>query len=386
MKKPISFPIILMISVFLICCKPYSSNKSNEKSQEPQKAEAVMDTLFKKGDKGYNCFRIPAVVPGKNGSILAFAEARKNSCSDTGDIDLVMRKSDDNGKSWGPISVIWDDGNNVCGNPAPVLDETTGNIHLLLTRNLGEDHESEIIAGTSKGTREVFHMVSEDNGETWSNPKNITKAVKLPDWTWYATGPVHGIQKKKEPNKGRLLVACDHIRAESRKMYSHSIYSDDHGMTWQLGGISPNDQVNECAVAELKNGDLVLNMRNYARDSIKGRQVAYSDDGGATWKNQHIMAELPEPVCQGALLDIERGEEHILLFSNPSDSISRVNMTVSLSRDGGRSWNERIPIFEGAAAYSDLAQLSNNEILVVFEAGLENPYEGIFTKRFKVPN
>jgi len=83
-------------------------------------------TLFQRGDAGYACFRIPAVVFTQQESILVFAEARKNGCSDTGNIDLVMRRSTDGGKTWSPIMVVHDNGDNVCGNPVPVLDRTTG--------------------------------------------------------------------------------------------------------------------------------------------------------------------------------------------------------------------------------------------------------------------
>ncbi len=98
-----------------------------------------------------------------------------------------MRKSRDYGKTWAPLIVIWDDGLNVCGNSAPVLDKEKGTIHLLSTWNDGNDHESKIIDGTSSGTREIYHFSSENNGDPWTRPRNITSTVKLPNWTWYAT-------------------------------------------------------------------------------------------------------------------------------------------------------------------------------------------------------
>lgn len=343
-----------------------------------------MTTLFKPGESAYNCFRIPAVVVTNDGSILAFAEARKKSCSDTGNIDLVMKKSTDNGKSWSDLIVIWDDGQNVCGNPAPVVDAKTGVVHLLLTWNNGEDHESEIIKGTSKDSREVYQLQSSDNGDSWTQPKNITATTKLKNWTWYATGPVHGIQLKKGPYKGRLLIPSDHIEAGTKKYYSHVIYSDDHGKTWELGGTTPKDQVNECTMVQLKNGDLMLNMRNYERKEEQARQVAISKDGGMTWENQHIDTNLPEPRCQGALLTIKRKRKQVLLFTNPSDPKKRVNMTLSVSRDQGKSWNEKITVFEKHAAYSDLVELKNNQIFVFFEAGEKNAYEGIHYKLFNI--
>ncbi len=104
------------------CSGSLFKEKNNQQKEEARTKEQRLElnAIFKKGDYGYNCFRIPAAIIANNGDVLIFAEARKNSCSDTGNIDLVMRRSTDNGKSWGPINVIWDDGENVCGNPAPV--------------------------------------------------------------------------------------------------------------------------------------------------------------------------------------------------------------------------------------------------------------------------
>ena len=337
-------------------------------------------TLFNPGESDYNCFRIPAVVKAKDGSILAFAEARKSSCSDTGNIDLVMKKSTDDGKNWSKLKVVWDDGNNVCGNPVPVVDQNTGIVHLLLTWNNGDDHESEIIAGTSKETREVYHLKSDDNGESWSTPKNITKTTKKDNWTWYATGPVHGIQLEKGEKKGRLVIPCDHIERDSKKYYSHVIYSDDGGENWELGGRTPKDQVNECTVVELDNGDLLLNMRNYERKDKQARQTAISSDGGLTWINQKIDTNLPEPRCQGAILSVERNRKQVLLFTNPAHEKKRENMLLSISKDQGESWDETISIYKSHAAYSDLVELNDNKIFVLFEAGEENPYQGIHYK------
>jgi sialidase-1 len=347
---------------------------------EHKPTQENLNALFEKGDDGYACYRIPAIVRSNNGTILAFCEARKDGCSDTGNIDLVMKKSIDNGKTWGPLKIIWDDAENVCGNPSPVVDVETGEIHLLATWNNGKDHESRIINGTSIEGREVYHLISEDEGETWTTPKNITEDVKLPNWTWYATGPVHGIQLKKGINKGRLMIACDHIEADSKKYYSHVFYSDDHGKSWQLGGTTPNDKVNESTVAELSNGDLMLNMRNYYRNNSKSRQIAISKDGGDTWIDQRFDLQLPEPRCQGALLTVNRNGKNLLLFTNPSDSDSRMNMTLSVSNDDGATWYNKIPIYSSFSAYSDLVALKNGDILVLFEAGKENPYEGIYYK------
>jgi len=372
-RKTIPFLMLLLLCQFL------QARSFQQVKATSDKIEGF-NTLFKNGEGDYSCFRIPAVVRTNSGAILAFCEARKRSCSDTGNIDLVMKRSTDNGMTWTALKIIWDDGDNVCGNPAPVVDIESGAIHLLTTWNNGKDHESEIINGTSIQGREVYHLVSDDNGESWTSPKNITPTVKLSNWTWYATGPVHGIQLSHKDNKGRLVIPCDHIEKDSKKYYSHIIYSDDHGKSWRLGGTTSQDQVNECTVAELTNGDLILNMRNYARKDSQVRQVAISKDGGESWMEQRFDQQLPEPRCQGALLRVDKGSQMLLLFTNPSDEKSRINMTLSISKDNGAEWYKKIPIYKSHSAYSDLVELNDGSIFVFFEAGYQNAYEGIHYK------
>jgi len=332
--------------------------------------------LFKSGEDGYLCYRIPAIVTTNKGTLLAFAEARKTGCGDAGDIDLVVKRSSDGGKTWSGISMVWNDGENTCGNPAPVVDRKTGNIILLSTWNLGSDHEPAIINGTSKDTRRVFVLSSSDDGKTWSTAREITSAVKKPDWTWYATGPCNGIQMRSGKNKDRLVIPCDHIEAGTQKYFSHAIYSDDHGVTWKLGGTTPSDKVNECTVAELPKGKLLLNMRNYT--DIRVRQTSTSTDGGETWSELKGDATLIEPVCQGSLIWYNhKGRKPFLAFSNPASQKARINMTVRLSYDLGKTWAKKLVLHEGPSAYSNLVTLPNGNLACLYEAGKAKPYEGI---------
>lgn len=333
-----------------------------------------LNYLFKSGTDGYQTFRIPAIVTTNSGKLLAFAEGRVKGSSDTGDIDLVMKSSADEGKTWSPLKVIWNDNENVCGNPAPVLDRKTGKIHLLMTWNLGEDHERDIIAGKSKDTRRVFVTSSSNEGETWTTPKEITSSTKLENWTWYATGPCHGIQLQNKKNNGRLVIPCDHIEAETKKYFSHIIYSDDHGKSWQLGGTTPQDQVNECTVAELPDGKLLLNMRNYDRTQ-KSRKISFSEDGGLSWSSIQSDSVLIEPICQASLLFSE--ENQTLYFLNPANTDSRTNMILKSSTDFGNSWQKVKVLNSGASAYSDLTLINKNTLGCLYEGGKFSPYEGI---------
>lgn len=336
----------------------------------------ALDHLYKVGEEGYRCFRIPAIVATEAGTLLAFAEGRKNGCGDSGDIDLVVKRSRDGGRTWSALTVVRDDGANTCGNPAPVVDRMTGAVFLLSTWNLGTDREAQIIDGTSRDTRRVWVQSSSDDGLTWAAAREITAQVKKPEWTWYATGPVNGIQMRAGKHKGRLVIPCDHIEAATKKYYSHTVHSDDGGRTWVLGGSTPADQVNESTVAELPKGKLLLNMRNYT--SVRIRQTSVSLDGGETWSALKGDQTLIEPVCQASMLWYDRkGRKPFLAFSNPASRDSRTRMTVRISRDEGKTWELQSVVYDGPAAYSNLVALPNGNLALLFEAGLKSPYEGI---------
>jgi sialidase-1 len=355
---------------------------ANTNSAPP--AESLSQPLFTRGHAGYHTYRIPALTVTTRGTVLAFAEGRKNSGGDAGKIDLFARRSTDNGNTWSDQQIVWADGENTCGNPAPVVDRDTGTIWLLLTWNRGDDHENQIIAGKSKDTRRIFVTSSTDDGLTWARPREITADVKLTNWTWYATGPGSGIQIQHGPHQGRLVVACDHIEAATKHYFSHVIYSDDHGKTWKLGGSTPKPNVNECEVVELTGGKLMLNMRNYDK-AKKTRQTAVSDDGGLTWRDQRLDETLIEPICQASIQRYRWADgtkPGVILFSNPASQNGRRNVTVRASFDDAQTWPASRVLHAGPGAYSDLAVLANGQIACLFEAGATNTYEAIVMSRF----
>jgi sialidase-1 len=224
---------------------------------------------------------------------------------------------------------------------------------------------------------------SDDEGQNWSVPKEITNQVNPGNWTWYATGPCHGIQLKNGKYKGRMVIPCDHIEAGTKKYFSHIIYSDDNGKTWQLGGTTPQDQVNECAVAELHDGKLVLNMRNYDRNQ-KTRKISFSNNGGASWSALQSVETLPEPICQASILFSPANKK--LYFLNPADENERKNMTLKSSSDSGLTWKTEETLHVGPSAYSDLTLINKKTLGCLFEAGEKSAYEGIVFTTYKIKN
>jgi len=344
--------------------------------------------LFEAGKGGYLFYRIPSAVVSTKGSVLVFAEGRRTpwgAHADSGEINIVMRRSTDGGKTFDEQKIVWADGKNTCGNPCAVVDERTGTVVLLITHNLGEDAEGQINRGTSVGTRTVWVTTSDDDGVTWSTPREITKDVKRPDWTWYATGPGVGIQLQRGPHKGRLVIPCNHVIKDGGDTAgnSHVILSDDGGKTWELGGSPLPRQFNESQVVELSDGRVMLNMRNAApkgrKEAPKRRGVAISSDGGATFDEAYRDPTLIEPICQGSIRryswPTEEGGKGRILFANPASESERVAMTVRVSYDDGKTWPAENLIFKGWSAYSCLVPLPDGTVGLLYEAGGRARYE-----------
>lgn len=335
-----------------------------------QSADSKPEALFANGTGGYHTFRIPSLITTKGGAVLAFAEARKSGGGDSGDIDLVMRRSTDAGKTWGPLAVVWDDAANTCGNPCPVVDEKDGRIHLLLTWNSGTEHEKAIRARTAAQGRRVFYSVSSDDGVQWSKPVDISAQADKEDWGWYATGPGRGIQLTRGEHRGRLVIPANHSRADS-KYDAHALLSDDAGKTWRIS-TSLGTGANESTVAELTDGTLLYNARMQT-DGKGLRAIAHSKDGGATWSPLEHDAALPCPVCEGSLLryafadEPHGGGKSVLLFCNPVGP-GRSNITLKASFDEGKTWPHALPIHAPKGpGYTALTRLPDHRIGVVFE-------------------
>jgi sialidase-1 len=337
-------------------------------------AGPLLIEVFVAGEGAYHTYRIPSAILTPKGTLLAFAEGRRAGAGDAGDIDLVLRRSHDGGRTWTPIQVIGDNGPNTFGNPCAVVDRRTATIWLLTTQNRGTDREKDIIAGTSESSRTVWAMRSQDDGATWSAPAEITASVKAPDWTWYATGPGVGIQTRS----GRIVVPGNHAEPKSGIHRSHVFFSDDAGQSWMLGA-SSDAGTNESQVVELADGGLLLNMRNHPPKPENFRMIARSTDGGRTLSAAVPDRALVEPPAQASLLrfsSASNGDRNRLIFANPA-STARERMTVRLSYDEGVTWAVSRVLHDGPSAYSSLVVLPDRSIGLLFERGDRSPYERI---------
>ena len=355
--------------------------------------------VFVSGQDGYHTYRIPALIVTAEKTLLAFCEGRRITGGDTDDIDVLVKRSIDGGDSWSEQQVVWGDAGNTCGNPCPVVDEATGDIWLGGTWNHIDEPLETVIAGTARFSRQPHITHSTDDGRTWAKASNISKATKHPEWRWYATGPGVGIQLKHGPNQGRLVIPCHHSvpYPDNPEGYcGHILYSDDHGQTWQNGGVI--EGVNECQVAELTDGRLLLHGRHHDPQGMHQKGVAYSVDGGLAWSPLQFHPQLIEPVCQSSLIRYswpEDGDKSRLLFSNPVNTVPRIvnkymyrrrKLTVRLSYDEGETWPVAKLLEDGSSAYSCLTALPNGDIACLHEGGggVEKYRKRIVCKRFSL--
>ncbi|MEZ5392685.1 MAG: sialidase family protein [Bryobacterales bacterium] len=343
------------------------------------------------GAGGYHTFRIPALLATPKGTLLAFCEARKLGRGDSGEIDMVVKRSEDGGRSWSRPQLVWGDGANTCGNPCPVVDRKTGRILLPMTWNRGEDGGKELHQGTAKGTRRVFLTGSDDDGRTWAEPREITSEAKAADWWWYATGPGVSIQIRRARTPG---ASSSRPTTHRRKMASRRIRSAPT-MAAERGGFSnpiAPAPCNESQVVELSDGRLMMNMRSQSftnKERNGYRAIAFSDDGGAHWTPPELDAHLGDPQVQASLIRYSWPGEpagNVLLFANPSPPVSpergkRVRMTVRLSRDDGKTWPSERVIHEGPLK---LARFPDGSIGLLCEGGAQRALKNIRLARFSL--
>ena len=346
----------------------------------PQQPLFEQTDVFVAGEDGVTEYRIPVLVTANSGALLAICDARVDRPGDApNNIDLVMKRSLDGGRTWGSLKRLANPGKGAAADSCAVVDRHTGTVWVFFgyyPEGIGSRNAQRGLYGP---TVMIWSVKSDDEGETWSKPIDVTAMVKKPEWRAGSPGPGAGIQTRS----GRLIIPRYYLKGLDYHG-SHVMYSDDHGKTWKIGDeVQAEGKTDETQVAELADGSLLLNMRGSTGNY---RKVARSIDGGISWSEVSKDAFLIEPRCQASLLRFTDRLTYVkdrLLFSNPA-SRQRENMTVRLSYDEGKSWPIAKQLHAGPSAYSCLTVLSDMTVGCLYERGQQSPYEKITLARFSL--
>lgn len=355
--------LLITIGLFISACSTTSKDRVVT-SKQLSGPTAFIDLFNAESNDEIACYRIPAIVTAPNGDLLVAIDERVPSCGDlkwSKDINIVMRRSVDNGETWTDIERIVDNPmGQSASDPSMIVDEETQEIFLFYNFM---DLDKE---------RDVYYLrfvKSNDNGKTWSTPVDITSQIAKPEWhndfKFITSG--RGIQT----SSGTLLHTMVNLDSGM-----HLFASDDHGNTWYLID-TPIKPANESKVIELKDGSWMINSRV---NDYKLRYVHTSSDQGKTWQSSPDET-LVDPRCNASIIRYQpykKGTKSILLFSNANSAESRSNMTVRYSEDEGETWSKGKSIYEGGSAYSDMTVLANGEIGLIFEK--DDHKENVFVK------
>ncbi len=323
--------------------------------------------------------RIPGFAETNDGTLLLFAEGRIGAADPGAEhpISMLLSRSSDGGVTWSAPATILADSAFDFANPTPVVDRITGTVWLAYDRfpdRCGSNRDCNT-PGNDPDDRSTIQTVwvipSHDDGLTWGEPQLLPKPVHTDDGIWWrsaAVGPGGGIQLDRQQDtarNGRLVIPARRFGSRSADGPSEggepfTFFSDDHGRTWQLGGITGGAAANEPEVAELADGRLLMEAR---QNSGTHRWRWWSSDGGATW-SAPTAGDITITPVDASVIRLRDGR---LAFTGPSGP-GRTNLSLWLSEDGGRTFQMADVIASGHAAYSVVQQLQNGDLGVVYEA------------------
>ncbi|WP_449374386.1 sialidase family protein [Arthrobacter psychrolactophilus] len=325
--------------------------------------------LARRGVAGHRQYRIPALAVSPRGTLLAAYDGRPNLDDLPNPIDLLLRRSTDNGTTSGPQQTVrTGTGLDGYGDPSLLIDTETQRIFMFHAAGThagffeaieGLDHEDSI--------QHADLSYSDDDGLTWHH-RRLTSMLKIDGMTGLFAAAGAGIQIHTGPYQGRLVQQF--VLLHRGEIKAASAYSDDHGETWTLGEFITG--TNENKVVCLADGTLLMHSR-----ATPHRLTAISRDGGHSYSPAQPHLELPDPSDNGSVVRFD-GLPNVTTLTTPEttnwliathnhDTLLRRNTLLKLSQDNGATWPYAVELCAGSSQYSTAARLPDGRIGVLYE-------------------
>ena len=353
------------INIFILLLLAILSCKSPKKNLSDKDTIQFINLFSTDSNQDVSCYRIPSLIMAQNGDLIAAIDERKINCGDlrtNKDINIVIRRSEDNGVSWSEIKTIVDlPMGESASDPSMILDETTEKIFLFF---------NYMDLNTNPEVYYLRYISSNDHGRTWSKPIDITNQISKPEWN----------QDFKFITSGRGIQTQSGILLHTLVNLNNGLHvfgSKDHGETWFLidSPIIPGD---ESKIVELVDETWMINSR-VNKSGL--RFVHTSKDKGTTW-NSKADSTLIDASCNASFIRYTSTKngflKNRLIFSNANSKNMRENLTIKISYDEGKTWKYSKSVYAGEAAYSSLSILKNGDIGVFFEK--DNYKKNVFAK------
>lgn len=370
---------LALLSIVLVAIAPSRAGDALQANRRPS------IILHEQGDDNCHTFRIPGIARSNDGTLLAVFDMRYNSRRDLqGHMDIGLSRSVDGGNTWSAPRPIMDMGQygglpedqNGCSDPNILVDTVTGEIFVAAVWTHGKPGTHQWVGkGSEPGldiakSTQFMAVRSVDDGLTWSKPENWTPRLKNPKWYLFAPAPGNGITLASG-----TLVMPTQGRDANGVPFSNFIWSRDRGKTWTVAAAARTNTT-ECAIAELSDRSLMLNMRDNRnrqdKSDTNGRAVGVTPDLGKTWQvHSSDHGALPEPVCMASLISHTLPDgRRVLFFSNPNSKTRRHKMTVRVSLDDGATWpaDKQIRLDDQGGAYSSLVMVDEDTLGILYES------------------
>ena len=363
--------ILILFALPFLCGCQKPTAETPDTPPQPDTIKYYEQCLFRPGDYGSANWRIPAICCLPDGTLLIACDRRKYNEADLPeDIDIVSRRSTDNGRTWSePVTIARGTGRKQGFGDAALVVCQNGDVVCAFVGGNG------LFASSENDPIRSYICRSTDGGQSWSTPVDITAQL----WGSQASntacrnyrasffGSGNGLLITRGQHAGRIMFAAAMCRKANNTLDNFVVYSDDNGLTWHVSNLAYSGG-DEAKLMELVDGRLLISVRQNG-----ARGFNHSADGGITWGTQGRWDCMKTNACNGDMLRLaatDRGDKRNILLHSVPNSMERRNVSIFVSYDEGQTWQDPVLLFNGPSVYSSLTLLKNGSVGVLLE---ENP-------------